>query len=368
MSVQTHLNRIEMINQGSFYTPDSIVDIVYQMILNAKIDISDYIMLDNSCGYGSFLKLEGFKQYIGVDYDKQALQMAQYNFKDCTNKPLFICTNSLHNVSREKFIISESSNLIIIGNPPYNDKTSIVQNHLKNDDSTPVDFDLKARDIGISFLRSFDKLKADYICVLHPLSYLIKEVNFRSLKDFTKHYRLLDSTIISSEIFCPKSSGFFPIIIALYKRDNLGMDYNFISNFSFKTIDGKSFKLNDFDFIAKYIDKYPNQNRINSEDKVAMFYTMRDINALRRSKTFLSKYSIHAIYLTKDKYSLYCYVDVFKQMINHIPYYLGNCDILIDFKKFKAIESEFIKASESKNLSEDIIKYFKDLLGHHYKE
>ena len=158
MSVQTHLNRIEMINQGSFYTPDSIVDIVYQMILNAKIDISDYIMLDNSCGYGSFLKLEGFKQNIGADIDKQALQMAQYNFKDYSIKPLFIHTNSLYNVSREKFIISESSKLIIIGNPPYNDKTSIVQNHLKNSDSALIDFDLKARDIGISFLRSFDKL------------------------------------------------------------------------------------------------------------------------------------------------------------------------------------------------------------------
>lgn len=368
MTIQTHLNPKETINFGSFYTPASIVRLVYQMLLDSKIDIKDYVLFDNSCGYGSFLNLEGFKQNIGVDIDKQALQEAQKNFKDCAIKPLFLHTNSLQNVSREKFNILESSKLIIVGNPPYNDKTSIVQNHLKNVDSAPVDSQLKARDIGISFLRSFDILKADYICVLHPLSYLIKESNFKSLKNFAEHYRLLDSMIISSQIFCPKSLGFFPIVIALYERDNQGMDYHFICNFSFKTREGKSFKLNDFDFIAQYIDKYPNKKRVDSKQKVAMFYTLRDINALRRSKTFMSKNTANAVYVTQDKYSLYCYVDVFKQIIKHIPYYLGNCDILIDFKKFQTLESAFIKASESKNLSEDIVQYFKDLLGEHYED
>ncbi|CUU38909.1 MULTISPECIES: N-6 DNA methylase [Helicobacter] len=368
MTAQAHLDRIQTINQGSFYTPDSITRLVYQMLLNAKIDIKDYVLLDSSCGYGSFLNLEGFKQNIGVDIDKQALQKAQKIFKDYAIAPLFLHTNSLQNVSREKFNILESSKLIIVGNPPYNDKTSIVQNHLKSTDSNPVDSQLKARDIGISFLRSFDILKADYICVLHPLSYLIKESNFKSLKNFIKHYCLLDSTIISSQIFCPKSLGFFPIVIALYERDNQGMDFDFICNFSFKTREGKSFRLNDFDFIAQYIDKYPNKKRVDSRHKVAMFYTLRDINALRRSKTFISKNTANAVYVTQDKYSLYCYVDVFKQIIKHIPYYLGNCDVLIDFKKFQALESAFIKASENKILSEDIMQYFKDLLGEHYAD
>uniref|UniRef100_UPI002608B16A N-6 DNA methylase n=1 Tax=uncultured Helicobacter sp. TaxID=175537 RepID=UPI002608B16A len=259
MTAQAHLDRIQTINQGSFYTPDSITRLVYQMLLNAKIDIKDYVLLDSSCGYGSFLEIpqsflnRQFTQIIGADIDKQALQKAQKIFKDYAIAPLFLHTNSLQNVSREKFNILESSKLIIVGNPPYNDKTSIVQNHLKSTDSNPVDSQLKARDIGISFLRSFDILKADYICVLHPLSYLIKESNFKSLKNFIKHYHLLDSTIISSQIFCPKSLGFFPIVIALYERDNQGMDFDFICNFSFKTREDKSFRLNDFDFIAQYI-------------------------------------------------------------------------------------------------------------------
>ena len=368
MTAQAHLDRIQMVNQGSFYTPNSIVCLVYQMLLDSKINIKDYVSLDSSCGYGSFLNLEGFKQNIGADIDSVALLKAKAYFKDSYMKPLFIHTNALADVQRNKFKITESDKLIIIGNPPYNDKTSIVQNHLKSTDSNPVDSYLKARDIGISFLRSFDILKADYICVLHPLSYLIKESNFKSLKNFTKHYRLLDSTIISSQIFCPKSLGFFPIVIALYERDNQGMDFDFIYNFYFKTFDSKTFKLSDFDFIAQYIDKYPNKKRVDSKHKVAMFYTLRDINALRRSKTFISKNTANAVYVTQDKYSLYCYVDVFKQIIKHIPYYLGNCDILIDFKKFQALESAFIKASENKILSEDIMQYFKDLLGVHYED
>ena len=207
MTAQAHLDRIQTINQGSFYTPNSLVCLVYQMLLNAKIDVKDYVLLDSSCGYGSFLEIpqsflnRQFTQIIGADIDKQALQKAQKIFKDYAIAPLFLHTNSLQNVSREKFNILESSKLIIVGNPPYNDKTSIVQNHLKGIDSNPVDSQLKARDIGISFLRSFDILKADYICVLHPLSYLIKESNFKSLKNFIKHYHLLDSTIISSQIF-----------------------------------------------------------------------------------------------------------------------------------------------------------------------
>ncbi|WP_227484187.1 hypothetical protein [Campylobacter sputorum] len=38
----------------------------------------------------------------------------------------------MKDVSREKFGIEKDTNLIIIGNPPYNDKTSIIHSHIKN--------------------------------------------------------------------------------------------------------------------------------------------------------------------------------------------------------------------------------------------
>src|SRR3989344_5858437 len=67
-------------------------------------------------------------------------------------------------------------NIIAIGNPPYNDTTSIIRNSIKDTSiQDKIDADIKTRDLGMSFLLSYDKLKADYVCVLHPLSYLIKK-------------------------------------------------------------------------------------------------------------------------------------------------------------------------------------------------
>ena len=57
--------------------------------------------------------------------------------------------------------------------------------------------------------------------------------------------------------------SFFPIIIALYKKDEKGMDYEYIRRYVFKTDDSHNFSMNNYDFINKYIDKYPNKNKIN---------------------------------------------------------------------------------------------------------
>ena len=219
--MQNHLNKSQTINLASFYTPDYIVEIVYKMLLNYlvknKLNLNDFVLLDSSCGYGNFLQNSkkhnnlDFKKKIGVDIDKKALKIAKENFINYKNPPLFLHKNSLINVIRKNFKIDNSDKLIIIGNPPYNDKTSIVQNHIKNK-NYEVDLNLKCRDLGMSFLLSFNELKADYICILHPLSYLIKNANFKILKKFFSNYKLIDSIIISSQIFCPYSLGFFPII------------------------------------------------------------------------------------------------------------------------------------------------------------
>lgn len=365
---QSHLSLRATTNLGSYYTPDFIVKKAYKMLEKAIGDkTNNHVLLDSSCGYGSFLKTHSFKYKIGADIDAQALQKAKENFKGDKTPPFFLHTNSLHQTSREKFNISQRDKLIVVGNPPYNDKTSIIKNTIKDSHFIGVDADLKARDLGISFLRSFDKIQADYVCVLHPLSYLIKRTNFQSLKNFTSNYRLLDSLIVSSLFFCPQSLGHFPIIIALYKRDERGMSFDFVCDFLFQTMEGKSFKINDFDFISKYIDKYPNKTRIAEAQKTAMFYTMRDINALRRSKTFIEKDCPNAVYVTQQKYSLYCYVNVFKNFIKHIPYYLGNCDVMIDYQTFKKVEGDFVEASESGKTTPSISTYFKTLLKEHYE-
>lgn len=108
---------------------------------------------------------------------------------------------------------------------------------------------------------------------------------------------------------------------------------------------------------------------------------MRDINALKRTKTFIEKEVYNSIRVPKNKLSLYCYADIFKDQISHVPYYFGNNDIMIDFEAFKHIEDSFVRKSLSKypffdkeptdsNLlksdSCNINLYFRKLLGDHY--
>ena len=374
MKEQKHLNFEDTINYGSYYTPPLIVDFVYEIISKNIKNLKDYVFLDTSCGYGNFLR---FKNSIGADIDKKAIQVASKEHPDCK----FFLHDSLKNVKRSQYGLSDSDKIITIGNPPYNDTTSIVRKKIKTETANP-DNELKHRDVGISFLRSYEKLSSDYVCVLHPLSYLIKKTNFNSLKNFKDNYKLIDGLIISSAEFSATSkSTSFPIIIALYKKEECGMDYDYILDFSFKTKEGNTLRLREFDNISNYLSKYPNHNTVKSEETVANFWTMRDINALKRSKSFIAKESYNAIRVTKEKFSLYCYVDIFKNYINHIPYYMGNCDVMINYPEFKKLEDIFISKSieshsflsgikikhcSSQEDGKKIEEYFKSILGEHY--
>lgn len=192
---QEHLKYADRVNLGSYYTPPKIVELAYELI-DSYVD-SNATIIDNACGYGDFLKNCGQSLTIGCDIDKDAIDIAKQN----REKVLFFQTNSLNNVSRRKFgIPDETKRLIVVGNPPYNDRTSRIRQEIKRD-NFDIDKDIASRDLGISFLRSYNKIEADLICVLHPLSYLIKQANFRLLKDFTKNYRLIDGILISSGEF-----------------------------------------------------------------------------------------------------------------------------------------------------------------------
>jgi hypothetical protein len=68
---------------------------------------------------------------------------------------------------------------------------------------------------------------------------------------------------------------------------------------------------------------------------------MRDINALKRNQTFVQKFNSNTIIIDKSKLDYYIYIDVFKQFSCHVPYYFGNCNVLIDnalFIKYKRSE------------------------------
>ena len=335
---QAHLAYENRVNLGSYYTPAGIVRTAWEMI--APYVRSQTTIIDSACGYGDFLRHCGQAITIGCDIDKTAIDVAK---KNNHHKVQFFQTNALCDVSRAKFGIPKQAHLIVVGNPPYNDRTSLIRHSIKDIDFD-IDQDIASRDLGISFLRSYNKLEADLICVLHPLSYLIKPTNFRLLKDFTANYRLIDGLLISSSEF-PESAKHtpFPIVLALYERDTQGMAYSFIRSFRFR-VDGKSgFCLRDFDYITGYIDKYPKKkNRPTYHDSL-FFWTMRDINALKRNRTFVQNYSANTIVIDKRKLDYYAYVDVFKRNLHRLPFYFGNCDVLINDNLFKQYKPCFIR-------------------------
>ena len=376
---QQHLSYIDRVNLGSYYTAYNYVSIVWDMI--RELVRPDTIILDSACGYGNFLNNSFAYSKIGCDIDRAAIEVAKSVNRDAR----FIWANSLKDVSREKFKINDASHLVVIGNPPYNDKTSLIRHDIKSK-GCAVDKAIASRDLGMSFLLSYNELKADFVCVLHPLSYLIKRTNLKSLREFTSNYRLVNALLINSQVFSQSSkSTHFPIVIALYERNaSRGeLSYERIRRFVFRSIDNNSLRLADFDYVTNYIKKYPSKNNAGCLDPNSVFFwTMRDINALKRNRTFVSKFSENTIIIPRNKLEYYVYVDVFKRFAGKLPYYMGNCDVMIDTGLFKQYKEYFISDSinnhaflarhfaghkrySSEETGNKIDEYFHKLLGEH---
>jgi len=153
------------------------------------------------------------------------------------------------------------------------------------------DEDLYDRDIGISFLKSYHKLNADVVCVLHPLSYLIKKANFNRLKDFKKNYKLLKGLIFSSELFQGTGTGKFPILLALYEKNIDGMTFDFINDFRFNILDtDETFVLSNFKTTDGYINKYPPHKNDAQKSPIGLYYySFRDFNSLKKNASFFTK-------------------------------------------------------------------------------
>ena len=137
---QTHLNRTDRVNLGSFYTPEHIVDLV-AVWLKSHLGDKQYTIFDPSCGYGAFFKLRQQlpqMRYRGNDIDPEAVSYAaeNYTFAQIT------CRSALRDINRKNFGISRNEMLVIVGNPPYNDTTSQSGQQQKNGRKTCRDIRL----------------------------------------------------------------------------------------------------------------------------------------------------------------------------------------------------------------------------------
>ncbi|MEE0891257.1 MAG: N-6 DNA methylase [Succinivibrio sp.] len=339
----SHLPDSKKANLGKYYTPKEIVELVKNEI-RPKINEKTVVM-DLACGCGAFLELFDDCHIIGRDIDEQALEILDlFNFSNIEQD------NSLLNVQRAKYNLSDSDDLIIIGNPPYNDSTSINKRYsTKAKNSRPnEDKDIHRRDIGRSFLEAYAKLKPRYICVLHPLAYLIKKANFNNLKLLSKDYKLVDATIFSSKIFKDLDKGSqFPIIVATYALDNTGMDYEYIKNFIFKIYkSNKRFTLKNIEQAGHdYIHQTVTSSDTNGYSDIQLYhYNFRDINSLNKANFQSEEYretrkSTMVVVNFEDLWK-YCYVNCCKKfLIPLLPednnYILGNLNPIIDKKQIE---------------------------------
>jgi type I restriction-modification system DNA methylase subunit len=338
-----HLSYKQKTNLGSFYTPPHLVRLVYETLAKNKVLMD--VVLEPACGYGAFFA-EKFPQenvrFIGADIDSVALSIASKRFPNAEFKKI----NMLSQISRSKFGIGENEKLAIVGNPPYNDVTSRVKNKIKAE-PCEIDEKIKTRDLGLSFMLAFAKLKPNCIAVLHPLSYLIKKTNFETLNPLMQNYELLDAVVFNSQEFTEtsKANG-FPIAAAVYAKSWRGTSYEQIIKRKFKTLERQEFSISDFDYICKYIPKYPSRY---SKIGGFKFFTMRDINALKRSRTFIEEDTANTIYIQQEKLPYYCYVDIFKDIAPKLPYYFGNMDVPFDRNDFEKLKDDFFALSLAKH-------------------
>ncbi len=307
-----HLQKNERIQLGSYYTPEKLVKLVHEFIKpyseNKKKDV---ILFDSAGGCGAFLFGIRHYNYRIADCDLDACNFLKQHF----DQHNIFRTNSLKDVSRGKYSISSSAFLIMIGNPPYNDTTSEFKNGKKGQNI--CDEDLFDRDLGVSFLKSYHKLKADIVCVLHPLSYLIKETNFKRLKDFKDNYKIIRGEIFSSVLFPGTGTGKFPILVALYEKNPSGMTFEYIRQFQFDILNNdKKFILSKYKTTDGYINKYPPRKNDIKDSPMGLYYwTFRDFNSLKKNASFIKKHP-NGIVVTLKNFYKYSYLYSLKSLFN----------------------------------------------------
>jgi predicted RNA methylase len=328
LSKVKHLTKEDIIKNGSVFTPESIVEIAVNW-LKPYVDKHDKV-IDFGCGYGAFISkfINLSNNCIATDMDKQSIDFINQHFP----KVQTYLENSLVDIDRKKYRIDEHDRVFIIGNPPYNDLTSQFKKGQKGE--MVVDPAIKARDLGMAFLNMYALLSPKFICVLHPLSYLIKKTNYRALDQFHCTYTLKKGLVFSSKEFesINKQYADFPVVLALYERSLLeNQTFEDILHFQFSVYQSKKiFIVSQFNTIDGLMNKYP--TKTGNEDDL-YFYTIRDINALIRNKTFIDKKIPNGVKVDMQTLYLYAWLDYFKKYAKFTNHYLiGNLSPLFSAK------------------------------------
>ncbi|PIP42179.1 hypothetical protein COX18_01250 [Candidatus Desantisbacteria bacterium CG23_combo_of_CG06-09_8_20_14_all_40_23] len=366
VNLAEHLPKNERIQLGSYYTPEKLVKLVHESIKpyleNKKKNV---ILFDSAGGCGAFLFDMKNYDYRIADCDLEACSFLKQHF----SRHNIFRTNSLKEVNRDKYLIPLSAFLIMIGNPPYNDTTSEFKNGEKGQNI--CDEDLFDRDLGVSFLKSYHKLKANVVCVLHPLSYLIKETNFKRLKDFKNNYKLIRGEIFSSALFRGTGTVKFPILVALYEKNPLGMTFEYIRQFQFDILNSdKKFILSNYNTTDGYINKYPPRKNDITDSPIGLYYwTFRDMNSLKKNTSFITKKHPNGVVVSLENFYKYAYLYSLKNLFNPEDAWLyGNLSPLVNTEDVQQNKKLYILyAIKTNKILRDMDNSILKKIGNYYK-
>ncbi|RLC35376.1 MAG: hypothetical protein DRZ76_00140 [Candidatus Nealsonbacteria bacterium] len=349
-----HLPKNKQIQKGSYYTPKELVDRVHEFIQPYLDNKKNVVIFDSAGGCGAFLvSLKHYYDYRIADCDLDACNFLKQHFE----QDHVFHTNSLTEVDRTKYRIGPAAFLIMIGNPPYNDTTSEFKHGQKG--RNICDNDLYDRDLGVSFLKSYNKFKADIVCVLHPLSYLIKETNFKRLREFKDNYRLVRGEIFSSALFHGTGTGKFPILVALYEKNPSGMTFDYIRRFCFDILNSpKKFVLSKYNTTDGYINKYPpRKNDIKDSPIGLYYYTFRDFNSLKKNASFIVKKHPNGIVVMLENFYKYAYLYALKNLFRpEDPWLYGNLSPLVNIDDVEKSKKLYVSYAIRNNHIFDNIK------------
>lgn len=343
MSNPYWLSEKERIIFGAFYTPEKVVAFV-RSLLEDYLKRNNIVVLDPAGGCGSFIDFFKDVNYRVGEIDTFALSFLRKKF----NPENIFQVNVLDGISRKDYNIPENAFLIVVGNPPYNDWSSLYKKGQKG--KFKMNEDIFDRDLGIAFLKAIKKLNPNIIAILHPLSYLIKKTNFKRLSSFLSNYRLIKGYLFPSYWFSSTSKQTsFPILIALYEKGT--MNYEDVLNFEFVILtSGEKFVLSKYRTTDGLIQKYP----VNKSSSLNLyFHTFRDLNSLIRNRDFLNKQTKYTIPVEPENLPYYSYLICLKYFIKEIGsknfWLFGNLSPLIDVEFFQRNKNAYVWCAYSKS-------------------
>ena len=335
---------------GKYYTPLSLVELIKNYVMPFLVSHPKAWVLDPAAGCGAFLAAFEDYHYLGRDIDDRAVLI----LREMGFHPEHVAVdNSLKGVSRKKYGIDEKDDLVIVGNPPYND-TSSFNKRYSTDKKAALDIeqdeDVKSRDLGLSFLRAYGKLEPDCIAVLHPLSYLIKKKNFDILakpysgmsKGFSQRYVLKKAFVFPSTVFGSDLANKtpFPVVAAFYEKGE--MDYEYIKKFPFRLSrvhgneiipDERFLVLEKITTIDGIIRKYPPKSGMTRVSDIGVYqYNIRDTNSLITSGALSETMDENKIPVQFEELWKYAYLNCYKRYFGK-DYIFGNLSPLFDLEK-----------------------------------